>query len=242
MEMDSQGTAERRAIIKRLPLFEGLGEEIVAQIDLLLHPRKWAPGSTIFQRGDVGDYMIIVTAGRLRLTLATPHGRELVLRDAAPGECVGEMSVIDGEPRSSDCTTLHELTGLTLHRRDYLALCAQYPDVPLAAARYLSLLLRETNDKLEAMALYDLQARFARFLLAMLRQHHGARIPPVAELPFELTQGDIAAMLGASRPKVNRALNSLLAEGIVTRQDKMLTCHVAQLAEVAERDPLHGNG
>ncbi|MBW0157644.1 Crp/Fnr family transcriptional regulator [Sedimentimonas flavescens] len=240
--MDSLGSDERRRIIERLPLFEGLGAEIVAQIDERLLPRKWAPGSTIFQRGDAGDYMIIVTAGRVRLTLATPHGRELVLRDALPGECVGEMSVIDGEPRSSDCTTLQELCGLTLHRRDYLALCARHPDVPLAAARYLSLLLRETNDKLEALALYDLQARFARFLLAMLRQHHGTRIEAVAELPFDLTQGDIAAMLGASRPKVNRALNSLVAEGIVTRKEKLLICRVAELTEVAERDPVHGNG
>jgi len=239
--MESLEAEERRAIIERLPIFDGLGPEIIAQIDGILRPRKWAPGATIFQRGDEGDYLIILTTGRVRLALATPHGRELVLRNAGPGECVGEMAVIDGEPRSSDCICMQDVSGLVLLRRDYLALCTQYPDVPLAAARYLSQLLRETNDKLEAMALYDLQARFARFLLAMLRQRYGTQIDAVAELPFDLTQGDIAAMLGASRPKVNRALNSLLADGIVTRKDKVLLCRVPELIEVAERDPLQGH-
>ena len=234
-------TAEAKArLLRALPIFAGLDVRMIGMIAAAAVPRNWPAGALMFQRGDAGDYMFIVTSGRVRLSLVTPHGRELILRYVGPREMLGEMAVLDGQARSSDAVAVQAVTGYALSRADYMRLCQLGPDLPLAAARYLCGLLRETNDKLESFVLYDLQARMARFFLVMLRQRHGDVLPDRAELRLDMTQGDLAAMLGASRPKVNRALNGLIEQGAMTRDDVGLSCDTIALTQVAERDPNHG--
>lgn len=236
--MQGETAADRVALLARLPMFQGLGPNLLGRVAQALQPRVWAAGTTIFQRGDEGDYMMIVTSGQVRLALIAPHGREFVLRRAGPGDFLGEMAMLDGAPRSSDAAAVGEVRGFLLFRRDYLAFCAD-PALPLAAARYLCGLLRETNERLESLVSYDLQSRIARFLLALLKGQEAAT-GGWATLSLDMTQGDLAAMLGASRPKVNRALLGLIEAGVVGRTGQALTCDIAALQEVAERDPMQG--
>jgi hypothetical protein len=89
------------------------------------------------------------------------------------------------------------------------------------------------------MELYDLRIRLVRFFLFALRQRHGDRPPDVAALRMKLNQSDLSAVLGASRPKINQCLQTLLAEGAVARDGDQINCVVPvlrRMAEVTERD------
>jgi CRP-like cAMP-binding protein len=229
-------TARQAAFWRSFRLFAGLSSEALAELAAAARPRDWAAGQVLFQRGDAGDDLIALAEGRVRLSLGTAQGRELVLRHAEAGDMLGELAVFDGAPRSADAVAVTATTGWVLDRAAMQSLARRHPDLMLSVAAYLCGRLRDTTDQMEGIALYSLEARLARFLLFTLRQIHGDDLPPDPRLRLDINQSELAAVLGASRPKVNRALQGLRDAGAVTRLDDVLACDVARLLTLAEPD------
>lgn len=215
-------------------MFAGLNPEVLGMIGAAATRQSWCPGAVLFQRGDPGDYLVALAGGRVKLTLLTPQGRELILRHAEAGDTLGELVLFDDAPRSADATAVVATQGYVLHRRAFEAIAARHPEVVAGVARYFCRRLRETTDQLESIALYNLEARTARFLLFTLRQIHGEDLPPNPVLRLEISQSEIAAVLGASRPKVNRALQVLLESGALARQGDSFVCNVEGLRAAAD--------
>jgi len=222
------------ALWRSFRLFEALDTPVLAQIIAAAQPRQWTAGTTLFQRGDAGEYLVALTSGRIRLSVSAAHGKELVLRHAEGGDVFGELSLFDGAPRSAEATALVASDGFVLSRRDFETIAAREPGLRIAVAHYLCRMLRDTTEQLEGLALYNLEARVARFLLFTLRQIHGDDLPPNPLLQLEINQSDIAAVLGASRPKVNRALQSLRDAGILQKTGEAMECDVAALSQIAD--------
>ncbi|MCA0343484.1 MAG: helix-turn-helix domain-containing protein, partial [Proteobacteria bacterium] len=105
-----------------------------------------------------------------------------------------------------------------------------------AIIHYLCTKLRETTEQLETIALYDLDARVARFFLATLRNIHGEELPESANLQISLSQTEIASIVGASRPKINRSILALQEAGAIRRNDGIIHCHIGRLQNIAEPD------
>lgn len=233
---DMAGTPKRAAFWRSFPIFEDFSDGLIGLVGDMAVSRAWPAGSSIFQRGDEGGFMIALASGRIRISLVTQQGKELVLRHVEPGTILGEMALLDGEPRSADATAALASEGYIISRRDFSALLDAHPAAAHAVIRYLTRRLRETTDQLETIALYDLEARVARFLLATLRQIHGNDLPDSASLQLELSQTDIAGILGASRPKINRAIVSLEERGAIRRKGSVMDCDTGRLSSVAEPD------
>jgi CRP/FNR family cyclic AMP-dependent transcriptional regulator len=164
----------------------------------------------------------------------TPNGRELVLKVLGPGDVLGEFAVIDGDPRSSDATALGAVTAIVVSRKRFLELAQARPDLPLAFARYLCSLLRATNFQMESIALYDLQNRLIRFFLMSVRQAYGDAPPEIARIELGMNQTDLAAVLGASRPRLNNALQDLIGAGAIRREGNSVICDLVQLEALSE--------
>lgn len=224
----------RPSFWRSVPVLSGLGEAGLALLAARARRRVWGAGEVIFQRGDPGDWLLVIAEGRVRLAIGTAGGRELVLRHAEAGDCLGELALFDGAPRSADATALGPVAGWTLARADWEDLCAADPALAQAALRWTCTRLRETTEQMESIALYGLAARAARFLLFTLRQLNGADLPPRATLRLDLSQSEIAGILGATRPKVNRALLSLEEDGAIRRSEGVLDCDVARLTALAD--------
>lgn len=221
-------------LLGRFELFSELSPETLSALAASSHGRSWGAGGLIFQRGDEGDHMLAITEGRVRLSLGTAQGRELMLRQLGPWEVMGELAIIDGEPRSADATAVEPTSAIVLPRARFLEIAQVRPDLGLAVARHLSRIVRTTNLQMESIALYDLRMRLIRFFLFSLRQVYGDRIPAEAVLHLHLSQSDLSAVLGASRPKLNQALQSLIAEGAVRRDGGDVTCIVSRLRQLAD--------
>lgn len=233
---DPRSHSLRPSFWRSFLLFEGLEDAVLADLASVVQRASWRAGDVIFQRGDTGDWLVALTGGRVRLSLLTQGGRELTLRHAEAGDTLGELALFDRDPRSADATAVVATEGLLLHRRDYEALALRHPALTLAMARYLSQRLRETTEQLESIALYPLEARVARFLLFTLRQLNGADLPETAVLRLEISQSELASVLGASRPKVNRALQALTASGALRRDGEGWVCDTGGLAALADPD------
>lgn len=231
----ADGPARQRDLelaLKRADLFAKVDPATIAALAAFAVRRAWDAGTVLFQRGDSGDYLLALISGRVRLSVSTPGGKELVLRHMGPGDVIGEFALIDGQPRSADATVVEPSSGVVLRRDRFLQVAHAQPRLGMALAEHLCQQLRSTNYQMESIALYDLRSRVARFLLFALRGE-GARSGRV-RLKMALNQGELALVVGASRPKVNQVLQAFLAEGILERVDEALICDMAGLELAAE--------
>ncbi len=226
------------AFWRSFPIFEEFSDALVEAVVSIATYRKWAAGTTIFQRGDEGNYMLLTISGRIKISLITTQGKELSLRHLEPGTILGEMAILDDAPRSADATAATATEAYIISKRDFQKILDTHPDAARGVIRYLCSRLRETTDQLETIALFDLDARVARFFLSTLRQIHGEDLPESANLQLELSQSEIASVLGASRPKINRAIVSLEEKGAIKRVDGLVDCNTARLMDLA--DPEEG--
>lgn len=222
------------ATLGRLAIFDGVAAETLAELATSASTRRWAAGQVMFQRGDAEDHLLAIAAGQVRLSLMTPNGRELVLKVLGPGEVLGEFALIDGMPRSTDAMALGHVTAIVITREQFLRVAQARPDLPLAFARYLCTLLRTTNFQMESIALYDLQGRLIRFILMVIRQTHGPTPPPEVRIELGLNQSDLAAALGATRPRINNALQELIASGAIQRDGSAVICDLPKLQALAD--------
>ncbi len=220
----------------RFPIFSALDPGTFRILAGHAQSKRWSAGATMFQRGDVGDHMLAIVEGRVRLTLTSAQGRELLLRQLGPGDILGELAIIDGLPRSAEASAVEPTTAIVLRRDRFLEVAKQRPDLGLAFASYLCSLIRNTNFQMESIALHNLQGRLIRFLLHSLNQAYPHGPPSAAVLDLNLNQTDLSSILGASRPKLNHALQTLIQDGAISRSGDAIQCNVARLRELAELD------
>ncbi|TCH98231.1 Crp/Fnr family transcriptional regulator [Roseococcus sp. SYP-B2431] len=196
-----------RRAIDRSPLLADVPEGPRARLAAAARRVRYAAGAPIFRRGDAGEGMLLVLDGLVRLHLSTPAGREMTIGLAGAGEPVGEIALIDGEPRSADATALTPVAALLLRHAEAKAILREEPELALALLRTLAARIRRTTDQAEAVALQPLPQRLAGALLRL------AAVDPSGLV--RQSQSQIAALVAASRPKVNLALSELRDRGLV---------------------------
>ena len=222
-------------LLARTDLFGGLAADELEACAAAFRQVRFAKGEMLFTRGDPGTYLYIVTEGRVRLAVMTEEGRELSFRHAAAGDLFGEIAALDGEVRTADATALTDVVAYSLDRAALRALWSTRPNISAGVIAFLCRRLRETSRQLEAIALHPLEVRLARFLLLALQ---GREAAPAGRVPLELgvSQGELAQLLGASRPKVNTALATLEGAGAIKRTLDRLFCDPVKLAQIARHD------
>jgi CRP/FNR family transcriptional regulator, cyclic AMP receptor protein len=193
--------------------------------------RVWQAGAMIFQRGDTGGRdLILISSGRVRLSVLSMEGRELSLRHVAGGGMIGELAVLGGMDRTADATAVTEVTALVIPGADLERVLDQYPAILRAFVRFLCERLRSTTDQLETIALYGLEARLARLLLGFKPDADAPRF--TLRLPY--TQTEVADLIGASRPKVNQAFARLEEAGAIRRRKGQIICDTGLLMDSAD--------
>lgn len=214
------------------PLFGALSTEDRAALTPLLKPRRYDAGRVVAQRGDRAEEVFLVTSGQLRISVCSADGRELAFRVANAGDMVGEIGVLDDSVRSADVTALKATEVLVLARADLRRLLNSRPAMAFGVIRFLCGRLRDTSEQLEALALRRIEARLAGFLRRLIYTPGPAN--GEAELTLSISQSEIAALIGASRPKVNAAFGTLEQQGAIQRHGNKLLCRMALLSEIAE--------
>jgi CRP/FNR family cyclic AMP-dependent transcriptional regulator len=223
------------ALLAGAPLFGGLPAAERTACAEKFREVRFSKGEMLFARGDPGTHLYIVDKGQVRLAIATSEGRELSFQIVGPGDLFGEIAPLDGHNRSAEATALAATTAISLERGDFHRLRSTYPAISEAVIAFLCRRLRDASDRLENLALYPLEERLARFLLAALRDRPevvGRRLP----LELRFSQSELAQLVGASRPKINAALAALEAAGAIGRTSDRLFCDRAKLATIARSE------
>jgi CRP/FNR family cyclic AMP-dependent transcriptional regulator len=191
------------------------------------------PSQVIFARGDAGREIYLVVSGRVRLSVLTAEGRELSFAHAEAGSIFGEIAMLDGGPRSADATAVGKVSALSLSKPALKRLMETQPHVADAAVRFLCSRIREADQQLEAIALYPIEGRLARFFLAAARAKAPGSDEGRITIELPISQSELALLIGASRPKVNTALSMLESSGALERNGSKIVCDIEELQAIA---------
>lgn len=223
-------------LLRQAPLFEPLDDSDRRALLQEMREVSFDAGQVIFTRGDAGRDIYLVTAGRVRLSVLTAEGRELSFAHAEPGAVFGEIAMLDSGPRTADATAVVKTQAMSLGRAAFMRLAETRPHLVDAVVRFLCRRIREADQQLEAIALFPIEVRLARFFLAAARQKQPDASEGSISIDLGMSQGELALLIGASRPKVNTALSMLEASGAITRQGNKLSCDLAELILTAGVD------
>jgi CRP-like cAMP-binding protein len=226
------------ALLAHSQLFAGCPEADLAEVAGRLRRRRFRRGEVIFHQDDPGDSLHVVASGAVKILLPSTEGEEAIIATLHPGDFFGELSLLDGAPRSATATAVEPSETLALPReafRDLLAHSAPLRDALLAA---LAGELRRLTGHVEELHFLDIAGRLASRLSALAHETEPAGGYPdgVVRLDWPYTQSDLAAMIGATRQSVNRLLSDLVERGVVQiDRDTLVIPDLERLDRLAAR-------
>jgi CRP/FNR family transcriptional regulator, cyclic AMP receptor protein len=203
------------AALHQTAIFGELHDSALRELAQVCLQRNYRRGQFLWYQGDPGDYLVVIVQGLVKVTVTSPHGDELLLVTLGPSEVVGELSVIDGGARSASVVALRPTTGIIIGRAPLIALMQRSPELLDVLLRSMGALVRRLTETATDLVFLDLAARVAKLLLREAEGRSGEQRQG-ALVDLGLTQTELAQMVGASRPAVNRVLQSLAARGSIS--------------------------
>lgn len=204
-----------------------------ARVAAVAHLRDHARGDVIFSEGDDADVFIVVVEGRVKVSKATPAGKEIILEIFGAGDALGAMAVYESLRFPASATALEPTTCLRVARRDFFHLLEQHPALVRALLSGLSLRLAELTRRLAEMTTGKVDARFARMFLKLAEQM-GREDRGGVFLPMALSRQDLADLTGTTIETCIRIMSRWQKDGIVhTDKDGFVVLSREALEEAA---------
>ena len=194
--------------------------------------RRLAAGEMLFVEGDHSRHVYAVVEGRVRIFLTMPSGRELLIGLKMPFDEFGELSALDGRPRSASAAAHGPAVVAVLHAEEFLRMITESPGLLVAVCQNLSAQLRRANRRLVTRNSESALVRTGRMLVevASLLMRH-VEESDVYEVP--ITQADLAEWVGTTRESTARALARFRRDGLVeTCRGRIVVLDVAGLSRL----------
>jgi len=199
-------------VVRRAPLFTALDDAQAASLRASMDSVKISKGGILFREGDEGEHVYVIVDGKLKLGTASGDGRENLLSILGPGEMFGELSLFDPGPRTSTATAVTDSKLLSLSHEKLIPWLKGNTDVSLHLLARLAQRLRRTNEAVGDLVFSDVPGRVAKALIDL-----GSRFGKVTDeglfVHHDLTQEELAQLVGASRETVNKALADFAGRG-----------------------------
>ena len=211
----------QRKLLQRVPFLAALSGEDLRWLAKRVQRRKYRRGDIIFVKDDPGESMFIVEDGAVRIYVPGTQGADLTLATMQPGEFFGDLSLLDGRPRSASAEAARNATLLTLERGDLRELVESRPKAALAILMEIAGRLRETDQMASDLAFLDVSGRLARRLLD-LASSNGRDHDDGVLINATITQEELANMIGVTRESVNRNLGMFRRLGLIASEGRRI--------------------
>lgn len=200
--------------LRSTQVFGALDPTALEELAAVCVPRSFRRDQALWYQGDPGDHLVVLVDGLVKITVASERGDEMVLATLGAGEVLGELSVIDQGPRSASAVAVQATTALVINRGALLAAMHQSPALLDALLQTLGAMVRRLTEQATDLVFLDLGGRIAKLLVQRAeRQSDDPSVRLAVDL--QLTQTELAQMVGASRPAVNRVLQGLVGRGVI---------------------------
>jgi CRP-like cAMP-binding protein len=207
--------------VRKAPLFTALDDASATSLRASMSGVKLSRGQTLFKEGDAGDQLFVVVDGKLKLGTTSNDGRENLLSILGPGDMFGELSLFDPGPRTATATAVVDSKLLALANDQVIGWVKEHPQVSLQLLGRLAQRLRKANDVLSDLVFADVPGRVAKAIIE-LGERFGTQKPDGLHVNHELTQEELAQLVGASRETVNKALADFSSRGWIKLEPRMV--------------------
>lgn len=208
-------------LLRRVTLLKGLDDDALVALSASFKPTSFAKDALIVSQNDVGDALFVIETGRVKVVLYGDSGREMILAMLKAGDFFGEMSLLDGEPRSAHVIAVEESRLLVLKRDEFVRHLNARPAIALNILAELCQRLRRADSVIGNLALLDVYGRVARVLIDLAKRE-GQSTDEGILIRERPTQQDLASMIGTSRETVSRVLSEFQRRGYLSMQGKQL--------------------
>jgi len=206
-------------VVLSAPLFADMDDSEARTLLDSMVPVELSRGDVLFREGEPGDRLYVIAQGKIKLGRRSSDGRENLLSVLGPGEMFGELSLFDPGPRTATASSVADSVCYELRHKALVEWVTQHPTVATHLLGALARRLRRTNETLADLVFSDVPGRVAKALLD-LSTRFGEKSEEGVRVAHDLTQEELAQLVGASRETVNKALADFAARGWVRREGR----------------------
>ncbi len=204
---------DSRIILKYVPIFSELKDEILAKIEEAGIIRNYKKDTVILNEFYEGTGLFIIVEGSVKVTENDIEGKEIILQLLTQHEYFGEMSLIDGKKPSANVVAMEDCIMFFLSREEFMKLMKEYPEITVALLEELTRRLRFAGIRIKSLSVLNSEGKIASAILQIAENSGRIKQGSVEViLPY---QHDIASMAGTSRETVSRAIHSLEKKGLI---------------------------
>ncbi len=208
-------------LLRGVYIFSEVSEKHLEEILSHCKEKNVNKHEVIVSENEKGDSMYLILDGEVKVSLVAEDGKEIILSTLRKGDFFGEMSLLDGEPRSANVIALTSSDLLELSRNDFLSEILSNKHIAGAVLKVLSRRLREANERILGLMSKDVFDRLAEYFQKEARIKGRELID--GSVVFErLPQSDIASIVGSSRETVTRAIKEMVDRGMIITSGKQI--------------------
>lgn len=211
-------------VLMQAPLFSALDPEAAAALRAATTVVRLAKGQVLFTEGERGDRLYVVEEGKVKLGTTSSDGRDTLLAVVGPGEMIGELSLFDPGPRTATATALTDTVLRGLGHDALRPWLVGRPEVAEPLLKALAQRLRRTNEQMSDLVFSDVPGRVAKALID-LGERFGVPTADGLQVTHDMTQEELAQLVGASRETVNKALADFAHRGWIKLESRSVTIY-----------------
>jgi CRP/FNR family cyclic AMP-dependent transcriptional regulator len=209
-------------LLRNIPLFTNLGDSEIAEISAQARTLQLPKNYVIINEGESSDSLYIIAAGKVKVLSGREEGKEVIFSILRPGDFFGEMALFDDQARSATVITMEHCVFNVIAQADFMRCVSGNPHVARHLLQALAQRLRKANRKISNLVLMDIYGRVAQTLMELAQEEEGKLV-----VRQNLSQQDLANMVGVSRETVNRILSDLASGGYIEVKTKSITINEA---------------
>lgn len=216
--------------LKNTRLFEDLSEDELEQLSRITPYRHFKAGDIIYHMEDPADALYFIRDGMVKISMYFPNGKEMILALFGKYDIFGELLLLENERRPNQAEAVMDTTLIVLPEKDFQRLLAQQPNIAMKFIQVMSTNLWQAQTRFAEVGAFDAPGRLANLLLR-LAHDFGSEGEKGTMIDLNLTQQDLAKMIGATRETVSHCLAKLLEYGAVRRRRAPITVSVDKLQQ-----------
>lgn len=216
--------------LKNTQLFEDLSADELEQLSRITPYKRFAAGEIIYHMEDPADALYFIRDGMVKISMYFPNGKEMILGLLGQYDIFGELLLLESERRPNQAEAVVDTTLIVMPEEDFQRLLAQYPKIAMKFIQVMSTRLWQAQQWQAEVGAFDAPGRLANLLLR-LANDFGVTGERGTVIDLNLTQQDLAKMIGATRETVSHCLARLLEYGAVRRRRAPITVHVGRLQQ-----------
>lgn len=205
-------------LLRQVDLFGHLTDDQLAIIDTQAREVQFRKNAIVMTEGDVGESMYVLSKGLVKVFVSDEEGKELILYQEGPGSVIGDIALLDDEPRSASVSTLEATSALMISKTSFQQCLHDNPDMALRIIRSLTLRLRQATEGSRSLALNNVYRRLADKLLELSMTNRLNE----TQLPKKYAHQELGNMIGASREMVGKVMAELVKGEYVEMRDGII--------------------